>query len=104
MLYEVITGVLSTLAKQRRESAQAYRDGDRPDMAEKEEQELAVLQEFLPAQLGEAELKQLVAETAAALGASSMKDMGRLMKELSEKTRGRADGKLVSALVKARLA
>lgn len=100
---QAVIAVLSTLAKQRRESAQSYRDGDRTDLAEKEEQELAVLQEFLPAQLSEAEVKQLVAETAAALEASSMKDMGRLMKVLSEKTRGRADGKLVSELVKAQL-
>jgi len=100
---QAVIGVLSTLAKQRRESAQSYRDGGREDLAAKEEQELAVLQEFLPAQLSEAEVKQLVAETAAALGASTMKDMGRLMKELTEKTRGRADGKLVSELVKAQL-
>jgi uncharacterized protein YqeY len=100
---QTVIGVLSTLAKQRRESAQAYRDGDRPEMAEKEEQELAVLLAFLPAQLGADELRALVAETAAAIGAASMKDMGRLMKELTEKTRGRADGKLVSELVKLQL-
>jgi len=100
---QAVIGVLSTLAKQRRESAQSYREGGREDLAAKEEQELAVLQEFLPAQLSEAEVKQLVVETAAALGASTMKDMGRLMKELTEKTRGRADGKLVSELVKAQL-
>jgi len=100
---QTVIGVLSTLAKQRRESAQAYRDGDRPEMAEKEEKELAVLLAFLPAQLDADELRTLVAETAAAIGATSMKDMGRLMKELTEKTRGRADGKLVSDLVKMQL-
>ncbi len=101
---DAVVGVMTTLAKQRREAAVAFRDGDRLELAEKEEAELLVLQEFLPTQLGEDEVKALVEETVLALGAGGMKDMGRVMKELTAKTRGRADGKLVSDLVKARLA
>ncbi|GAB4170868.1 MAG: GatB/YqeY domain-containing protein [Geothermobacteraceae bacterium] len=101
---DAVIGVISSLAKQRRESAQAYREGDRPELADKEEAELAVLQEFLPAQLSDDELRQMIAEVAAEVGAESPKDMGRVMKELTPKTRGRADGKRVSELVRAHLA
>ncbi len=96
--------VLSTLVKQRRESAEAYRNGGREDLAVKEEQELAVVQEFLPAQLDEAEIRELIEKAVAETGASSMKDMGKVMKLVSAQTTGRADGRLVSELVKARLA
>lgn len=95
--------VLSTLAKQRREAADAYR-ATRPELAEKEEQELAVIQEFLPAQLGEAELVALITQAIAASGAASMKDMGAVMKLVTPQTTGRADGKLVSDLVRKTLA
>ena len=96
--------ILSTLVKQRRESAEAYRNGGREDLAAKEEQELAVVQEFLPAQLDEAGIRDLIEKAVAATGASSMKDMGKVMKVVSAQTTGRADGRLVSELVKARLA
>jgi len=99
-----IISVMSTLLKQRRESAKIYRDNDRVDLAEKEEQEIKVLQEFLPQQLSSEELQQLVAATVAELGASSMKDMGAVMKVISPKTLGRADGRLVSEMVKSCLA
>lgn len=95
--------VLSTLVKQRRESAEAYR-GVRPELAVKEEQELAILQEFLPAQLDEAELKALIEAAVAAVGAGGPRDMGAVMKVVTPQTTGRADGRLVSELVKARLA
>jgi len=99
-----VIGVLSTMVKQRRESAQVYRDNGRIDLAEKEEQELAMIQEFLPAQLGEEEIRGIIEEAVAAVGAVSMKDMGPVMKIVSGQTTGRADGRLVSELVKARLA
>lgn len=99
-----VIGVLSTLAKQRKESAVAFREGNRLELAEKEEQELAVLLEFLPQQLDEAGIKAIIAETIAEVGATSAKDMGKVMKVLTPKTTGRADGRLVSELVKAALA
>lgn len=99
-----VIGVLSTLVKQRRESAQVYRENDRIELAEKEEEELAIIQEFLPAQLGEEEIRGIIEEAVAAVGAASMKEMGRVMKIVAARTTGRADGRLVSELVKARLA
>ena len=94
--------ILSTLVKQRREAAEAYRE-TRPELAEKEELELAVLQEFLPAQLSETELAEVVARAIADSGASSMRDMGAVMKLVTPQTTGRADGKLVSELVRKQL-
>lgn len=98
-----VIDVLSSFVKQRREAADVYRKNDRLDMAESEERELAIVQEFLPAQLDEAELQQLVDDVVAELGAESMKDMGRVMKVLTEQTKGRADGRQVSDLVRAKL-
>lgn len=98
-----VIGVLSTLVKQRKESAQVYREGGRPELAEKEEQELAIIQEFLPTQLGETELRAIIEAAVNETGAASMKDMGKVMKVVTSKTLGRADGRLVSELVKARL-
>jgi uncharacterized protein YqeY len=95
--------ILSTLVKQRREAADAYRE-TRPELAEKEELELAVLQEFLPAQLSAEEIEALVARAIVESGASSMKDMGAVMKLITPQTTGRADGKLVSGLVRNKLA
>ncbi|MDH3543647.1 MAG: GatB/YqeY domain-containing protein [Desulfuromonadales bacterium] len=95
--------VLSTLVKQRREAAEAYRE-TRPELAEKEDLEVVILQEFLPAQLSEAEIEALVAKAVAESGAGSMKDMGAVMKLVTPQTTGRADGKLVSNLVRKLLA
>ncbi len=99
-----VIAILGTLVKQRKESAQVYRDNQRLDLAEKEEAELLVLQEFLPEPLSETELVALIDEIVAELGASSMRDMGPVMKLVGERALGRADGKQASQLVKARLA
>lgn len=98
-----VIAVLSSLVKQRKESAQVYREGGRPELAQKEEQELAVIQGFLPEQLDEAGINAVIEAAVAETAAASMKDMGKVMKIVSAKTLGRADGKLVSELVKARL-
>jgi uncharacterized protein len=100
---EAVLGVLTTLAKQRREAAQAYRDGGREDLAAKEEAELAMLQDFLPAPLTRDELVALIERAVVEAAAGGMKDMGKVMKIVSAETLGRADGKTVSDLVKARL-
>lgn len=99
-----VIGVMSTLAKQRKESAVAFREANRLELAEKEEKELEILLTFLPQQLDEAEIKAIIEEVVAEVGATSAKDMGKVMKVLTPKTSGRADGRLVSELVKARLA
>ena len=98
-----VIGVLAYLVKQRRESAQVYRDNGRDDLALKEEAELAIIQEFLPVQLSEAQVRELIEKAVRETGAGSMKDMGKVMKLVSAETTGRADGRMVSELVKARL-
>jgi hypothetical protein len=100
---EAVIAVLSSLVKQRRESVQLYREGHRPELADKEQAELAVLREFLPEPLNEAQVAALIEQAVAETGAAAMKDMGKVMKIVTAQTRGRADGKQVSDLVRARL-
>ena len=99
-----IIEVISTLVKQRRESIRMYREGNRPDLVEKEEAELEVLLGFLPTQLSGAEIEALVDRIIAETGAQGAKDMGRVMKALTPLTAGKADGKTVSDTVKQKLA
>jgi len=91
--------VLSREVKTRRESVEAFRAGRRDDLVAKEEAELAIIGEYLPAALSDDELTALVREGIEATGATSARDMGKVMGWLSPKTRGRADGKRVSELV-----
>ena len=91
--------VLSREVKTRRESVEAFRAGGRDDLVAKEEAEIAIIGEYLPAALTDDELAALVREGIAATGATSARDMGKVMGWLSPKTRGRADGKRVSELV-----
>lgn len=95
--------VLSREVKQRRDSLKEFREADREDLAEKIEQELVYLNAYLPAQLTEEEIKQLISETAKMINAINPSDMGKLMGAIVPKTKGRADGALVSTLVKAYL-
>jgi len=98
-----ILAVISTLVKQRRESAELYRSNDRPELADKEEAELAVLQGYLPVQLSEDELRELVAEVIAETGATSIKDIGKVMPVVMAKTKGSAEGRLVNQVVREQL-
>ena len=99
-----VLGVLTREVKTRRESVEAFRSGGREDLAAKEEAEIAILQGYLPDALTEAEIGALVEEAVVATGASSARDLGKVMGWLSPKTRGRADGKVVSGLVAQALA
>jgi uncharacterized protein YqeY len=92
--------VLQGAAKRRRESAEQYREGGRPELAEKEEAEIAILEEFLPAALAPEELAALVAEAVAEVGAGGPADMGKVMKAVQPRVAGRADGRTVSTAVK----
>jgi len=92
--------VISTLVKQRRESIRLYQEGNRQDLVDKEEAELAILLGFLPAQLTTAEITELVARVIGETSAQGIKDMGKVMKVLTPMTTGRADGKTVSETVK----
>ena len=95
---------LTREVKTRRESVEAFRGGGREDLATKEEAEIAILQAYLPDALTEDELRALVDEAIAATGATSARDLGKVMGWLSPKTRGRADGKVTSGLVAQALA
>ena len=99
-----VIDVISTLAKQRRESIRMYREGNRQDLVEKEEAELKILLGFLPAQLSPAEIEALVDRIISETGALGARDMGRVMKALTPLTAGKADGKTVSDTVKQKLA
>ena len=98
-----IIEVISTLAKQRRESIRMYREGNRPDLVEKEEAELEVLLGFLPVQLGIAEIEALVDRIISETDAQGARDMGRVMKALTPLTAGKADGRAVSDTVRCKL-
>jgi uncharacterized protein YqeY len=98
-----VVEVISSLVKQRRESIRLYQDGNRQDLVDKEEGELAILLGFLPAQLERAEIEKLVLRIIAETGAAGAKDMGRVMKGVTPLTAGRADGRLVSDIVRQHL-
>jgi uncharacterized protein YqeY len=99
-----ITDAIVSLCKQRRESIRLFKEAGRQDLVEKEEAELALMQEFLPQQLTREELESLVDKAIAETAATSGKDMGKVMKALQPQVSGRADGKLVSEVVKQKLA
>jgi uncharacterized protein YqeY len=96
--------ILGKEVKTRRESVEAFEKGGRPDLVAKEQAEIDILSAFLPAALTEDELKALVTEAISTTGASSPRDMGKVMGWLSPRTRGRADGRVLSGLVAAALA
>ena len=100
---EEIIQILQRYAKQRKEAIQQYKKANREDLVEKEEKELKVVEEFLPEQLSEEEIENIVQETIEEIGASSLKDMGKVMKVVMEKVKGRADGSTVSKIVKQKL-
>lgn len=99
-----VLGILAREVKTRRESIDAFRAGGRDDLAAKEEAEIAVLVGYLPQALTDDEIRALVDEAVAATGATSARDLGKVMGWLAPRTRGRADGKVVSALVAQALA
>ena len=99
-----ILQVITSEIKKRRDSVAEYEKANRPELAEKEKAEIAVLQAYLPPQLSEAELAQAVADAIAESGAEGPKDMGKVMKILTPRIQGRADGKVAADLVKQKLA
>jgi hypothetical protein len=98
------TQVLLTAAKRRRESIEQFRLGNRLDRAAEEEKELAIIQEYLPKQMGEEEVTALVSQIILEVGASSLNDLGKVMGKLMPQVKGRADGKTVQRIVQQKLA
>ena len=101
---EELVDVIGREVKTRRESIEAFTRGGRDDLAAKEAAEVEILREYLPQPLSAAELEVLVDQGIAATGAATPRDLGKVMGWLSPRTRGRADGKALSALVAQRLA
>jgi uncharacterized protein YqeY len=99
----LVTEILQKMVKQRRESIAFYEQGGRQELAEAEQAEVAVIESFLPAQMGEDEAKAAIEGIVAETGASSVKDMGRVMAEVKARYAGKLDMAKASALVKARL-
>ena len=96
--------VLQRERKRRLEAAEAFRSGGREEQAAKEERELAVIQEFMPEPIGEEELEQIIDNAIAETGATSLRDLGRVMADVMPQVAGRADGSTVSQLVREKLA
>jgi uncharacterized protein YqeY len=101
---DAILKVIVTMVKQRREAIELYVKGNRPELAAKEEAEIAVLERYLPKALSEAEIEAVVRDAIAETGARTVSDMGRVMKALMPKVAGRADGKAVNEAVRRLLA
>ncbi len=95
-----VVQTVQTMVRQRKDSIEQYEKGGRSELAEIEAEEIKILEEFLPAQLTTAEIEAIVRDTAKALEATSMKDMGRLMKAVMAKVKGRTGGKAVQEAVK----
>jgi uncharacterized protein YqeY len=98
-----ILGIVTTLVKQRRDSIEEFTRASRQDLADKEQKELAILQQYLPAQLSAEQLAAEVAKAIAEAGAKSVKDLGNVMKLVTPRLKGQAEGKAISDEVKGQL-
>lgn len=92
--------LLQKLVKQRRDTAKIYREQNRPELAEEEEYQASIIEKYLPEQMSEEEIKTVIETVIAQTGASSMKDMGKVMGLVSKQLAGKADNKTVAAMVK----
>ncbi len=98
-----VVGVIEKMIKQRKESLQQFQAGNRPDLVEKEAAEITLLQTYLPTALTDAEVDALIGEAIATVGATSIKDMGKVMALIKSRAQGRADMAVVGAKIKAKL-
>lgn len=99
-----IVNMLQSMIKQRRESITLYEKGNRADLAKQENEEIAIIERFLPQQMGEDEIKKAIADIVASIGAKDIKDMGKVMAELKKTYAGQMDFAQAGALVKSQLA
>ena len=100
---EKVISIIQKIARKHKESIAQFKQGNRNDLVEKESQELAVLEKYLPEQLAEEEIEKIVAEVIQEVGATSPKDMGKLMSALMPRFKGCADGRVVNEIVKKKL-
>jgi uncharacterized protein len=94
-----VVAIIHKEVKKRRDSIEQFEKGGRPELAQKERQELAILEQFLPEPLSDSELERIVRDTIQETGATTKKDMGPVIKTVQAKTGGRADGKTISSMV-----
>ncbi len=99
-----LLSMLQSMIKQRLESAKIFRENNRPELAEKEEAEIKVIEEFLPSQLSDDDVAKVIADIITAMGAAGIKDMGKVMGELKAKYAGQVDMAKAGAVIKAKLA
>jgi uncharacterized protein YqeY len=99
-----VMAVIKKLVKQRKESIEQFSAANRMDLADQEAAELKVLEAYMPTQMGQVDVEKIVNDVIAAVGAKSVKDMGTVMKETQARTAGQADGKMISEIIKAKLA
>jgi len=97
---EIVMGILQKAIKQRKEAAEGFTKGGNTDMAEKEMEEAAIYQAYLPAQMSEEEVKTIIKDTIAEIGASGPADMGKVMAAIMPKVKGKADGAMINRVVK----
>lgn len=100
LIDEEVIDVISSEAKKRKEAILEFNKGERGDLADKEKKELEILEKYLPEQISEEEVKKITKEAIAKVGATEQKDMGKVMAELMPKLKGKADGSLISRIVK----
>ena len=100
---EDVIGVLSTEAKKRKEAAEAFDAGNRPELAQKERDEAVILAQYLPEPLSEEQISQIIADAISQTGATAMSDMGKVMGVVTPQTKGRADGAAIAAEVRKQL-
>jgi len=100
---EDVLTIVSREIKRRKEAIESYRNADREEAAAKEEQELKILESYQPEQMGEAEVRKLVGEAISQTGATTLSDMGKVMGALMPKVKGKADGQMISAIVREKL-
>lgn len=98
-----VLGVIKKLVKQRKESIEQYKAGNRQDLVDSETAELVILEELLPAQMSKEKIEQIVGEVITTLNAKTVKDMGPVMKEVIARAQGQADNKTVSEIIKSKL-
>ena len=98
-----LMSMLQSMIKQRTESAKIYRENNRPELADKEDKEIAVIESFLPAQMSDDEVAKVIGDIIAAIGAAGMKDMGKVMAELKAKYAGQLDMGKAGAVIKQKL-
>jgi uncharacterized protein len=96
---EVVISIIQKQVKQRKDASKQYREGNRPELADKEDAEAKILEKYLPEQMSEDEVRAIISATITEVGATSKADLGKVMRAIMPKVKGKADGKLINRIV-----